>query len=536
MKQAPKAAQQSNKEQKGKNLLKQLILSKTFMFAILALLQIVVFLFIIKYFTDSGGTAYYIITLISVAVLIAVLEQDELNPAYKLMWIIIIVIMPVTGTVFYLLWGHRTVPRRKQRLFLDIDKRANSACTQDPRVLAALKQHNPYLGLSADYLLKQGAAPVYAGNEVEYFTIGEEFFPVFLSTIKKAKKYIYMEYYIYEDGYMLDTTCEILRQKVAEGVDVRVMIDGFGSLFKLPPSYRKKMESWGIKVQEFAPIEFTVHLSDYAMLNHRDHRKVTVVDGIYGFSGGLNFADEYINRVERFGLWKDTSFLIKGPAVYNMVVMFLRNWDQCNNTESDYESYRLPAPALPQEEISFEKGFVQPYCDSPLDNENISENAYLNIIHQATDYVYICTPYLILDNEVITSLTLAAKSGVDVRILTPGIPDKKTVFLVTQSYYPVLLKAGVRIFEYTPGFNHGKMYVSDDHVAIVGSANMDYRSLYLHFENCVSFYGGGIVGEVKQDMLNCFDVSKEITLDDTTKLPLPRRLLQIIARFFAPMI
>ncbi|MDL2219980.1 cardiolipin synthase [Ruminococcaceae bacterium OttesenSCG-928-O06] len=513
----------------------RVVLSKTFLAALLALLQIVVFFGLIYWFANIGAMAYGAITVITVLVLVVVLEKDDLNPAYKLMWTLVILLMPIFGAVFYLVWGHRTVPRKKRRLLLEIDARTKATLRQDNAVMDALKQQDDHLAQSAHYLLQNASSPVYPATHTEYYPLGEDFFPRFLDSIKAAEKYIFMQYYIWEEGVMLDATLQVLQEKVAEGVDVRLMWDGFGSLFTLPPGYDKKLRAMGIQVAVFSPLELTTHVSDYAMLNHRDHRKLTVVDGTVAFSGGLNVADEYINVKERFGVWKDTSFMVCGPAVYSMVTTFLHAWDYATATVTNLEDYRLPAP-VPPPPLTLENGFVQPYWDSPLDGENVSENAYLNILRHAHNYVYISTPYLILDNEMITNLTLAAKSGVDVRILTPGIPDKPKVFMVTQSYYPVLLRSGVRIFEYTPGFNHAKMYVSDDKVAIIGSANMDYRSLYLHFENCASFYGGIIVGQAKADMEASFAVAHEVSYEETQNISLFRRIAQIVARFFAPLL
>lgn len=522
--------------------IKRLVFSRTFAFGLLALLQISIFLILVFAFATSGVWAYVIATIITVLVLIVVFEQDELNPAYKLMWVFIILVMPFSGALLYLLWGHRHVPKRKKKQMSCIEEKASLALTQDPAVLPILKEKNVDMFHSAEYLWKHAKAPIYAHNKVDYYPIGDDFFEPFLEALRSAKEYIFLEYFIYREGRMWNTTLDILRQKVEEGVDVRVLYDGFGSLFTLPNDhYYEKLRAYGIQCYAFAPLEFTPHISDYAMLNHRDHRKITVIDGKIGFSGGLNFGDEYINEVERFGLWKDTSFKIEGDAVYSLTVTFLKTWDFVSGTQSDFESYRIPKEefvhsleVLDSSKI-LQTGLVQPYCDSPLDTENVSENSYINVISRANDYVYISTPYLVLDYEMINCLTLAAKSGVDVRILTPAIPDKPTVFMLTQSYYPTLLKGNVRIFEYTPGFNHAKMYVSDDKHAIVGSANMDYRSLYLHFENCVSFYGGDIVMATKQDMLDSFAQSKEITLENIEKKTFWQKIAQVVIRFFAPM-
>lgn len=509
-------------------------MSRTFLLVLLAALQIGVIVLLVYQFASYGVATYAVIAVITVLVLVGILEKDEINPAYKMMWVLIIVLMPIFGALFYVLWGHNYVPRRNHTVMQQVAKRIDPTLRQQEEVLDSLVAADPDLGQSARYLVRHAVSPVYPCTDAEYYPLGEDFFPRFLDAIKSAEKYIFMEYYILEPGMMLDTTVAILAQKAAEGVDVRLMWDGIGSLFTLPPGYDRMLQDKGIKCARFLPVRFTIHLSEYGMLNHRDHRKITVVDGKVGFTGGLNFADEYINAKERFGVWKDTALRLTGPAVYSLTTTFLRGWDFATATETDLALYQSP-PAR-QEPACLNCGFVQPFWDSPLDRENVSENTYLNVIRHAKDYVYICTPYLILDHEMITMLGLAAKSGVDVRILTPGIPDKRPVYWVTQSYYPVLLAAGVRIFEYTPGFNHAKMYVSDDRTAIVGSANMDYRSLYLHFENCVSFYGGDTVGLVKQDMLDCFAISHEVTLEETRQIKPLRRVLQIGAKFFAPIL
>ena len=276
---------------------------------------------------------------------------------------------------------------------------------------------------------------------------------------------------------MWNSILEVLKQKAGEGVDVRVMYDGFGTLITLPSGYEHTLRSFGIKVGVFNPIRFSLHIGDYLMLNHRDHRKITVIDSNIGYGGGLNLADEYINKKVRFGVWKDTAFRIEGDAVYGLSSTFIRAWHMVTGECLNYENYR-PTVRKPTD------GIVQPYFDTPLDKLNICESAYLGVINNAKKYVYITTPYLVIDNLMITSLCLASHSGIDVKSMVPGIPDKWYVYYITQSYYRVLLEAGVEIYEYTPGFLHAKMYVSDDIQAIVGSANMDFRSMYLHFENC----------------------------------------------------
>ncbi len=509
------------------------LMSRSFVFAVLAILQIALLVWLVAMFASIGFFTYVIITIITVLVLIFLLDKDDINPTYKLMWVLIIVLLPLAGVLFYLLWGHRTVPQRAKRRLLEIERRTMAILRQDQRVIEALASSDTRGLHAAEYLLRNASSPLYPVEHAEYYPLGRDFFPRFLEELEKAERFIFLQYYIWQEGEMLDEMLAILERKAAAGVDVRILIDSIGSMFTLAPGFEKRFEKAGIHCRFFSPIRPSVHITDYVMLNHRDHRKIAVVDGAVGFSGGLNISDEYINRIERFGLWKDSSFLISGQAVFSLTTTFLSAWDYAAGDKSDPEHFRPPAEAGPPR---FDKGFVQPYWDTPLDGENVSENAYLNVIHGATEYVYISTPYLILDHEMITSLTLAAKSGVDVRILTPAIPDKRPVYWVTQSNYPVLLRGGVRIFEYTPGFNHAKMYVSDDRVALVGSANMDYRSFYLHFENCAAFYGGPMVHEVRRDMIDCFAESREVTLAETMQTHPLRRLMQTLFKFLSPIL
>ena len=508
--------------------LTRFLISRTFLICMLALGQVCVFGWLLLFFSRAGTVAYTILTIVSVLIVVIVFECDDLNPAYKIMWLLIVVAMPVTGAVFYLWWGKRGVTKKKAAVLDRIEKNATAAMVQDDSLAEKLREQDATLARSAEYLSRNASAPLIAHTQSEYFAMGEDFFVRFLEAIEQAQRSIFMEYFIIEEGEMWNRTLEILRRKAAEGLDVRILYDSFGCLFTLPTDYDEMLRREGIQCYAVNPIHFSLHISDYKMLNHRDHRKITVVDGEIGFTGGLNFADEYINRKQRFGIWKDTGFCLRGPGVYPLTVTFLKMWDFVTGCESDYASY------APRGQYT-SSGLVQPYCDSPLDGENVSENAYLNILQRAERYVDIVTPYLIVDNEMLSTLRLAAKSGVSVRIMTPGVPDKWYVYYVTQSVYPALLHAGVQIFEYTPGFVHAKMYVSDDKIAIVGSANMDYRSLYLHFENCCAFYGGHMVSDVKKDVDETFLQCREITLADMARVPLYKRLCQLFLRFFAPM-
>lgn len=354
-------------------------------------------------------------------------------------------------------------------------------------------------------------------------------FPDMLEALKSAEHFIFMEYFIVEEGYMFDQIADILEEKAKSGVDVRFIYDDVGCISTLPPKYFRKLEERGIKCVAFNPFLPLISV----VMNNRDHRKIFVVDGNIGFTGGINLADEYINKVERFGYWKDSGIRIEGDGVWNLTVMFLEMWNYIKGTSEEYDRFK---PSVYQKKTFSQDGFVQPYGDTPLDYENVGENIYLNIISSAKDYVYIFTPYLIIDHEMLITLCNAAKRGVDVRIVTPGVPDKKTVYLLTQSYYEPLIRNGVKIYQYTPGFIHAKNFVCDDEIATVGSVNLDFRSLFLHFECGVWMYQSKAVMQVKRDCLETFAHSEEITLEFCRRRPAAVRAVQGMMRLFAPLL
>lgn len=507
------------------------LLSRTFFFVILLLTQFFIFFALIWTLGKYSPYAYVVLIALSLIVALILAERDNLNPAYRLMWIVFSILFPVACGIVYLLLGRRDISRRKSKRFLEVEQSFSLTASETPELYRKLSEEAPTLGRSAKYLAKNADAPLYNCTESKFFKDGLSFYTPFISALKAAQKSIFMEYFIIDDdGEFWPEILRILEEKAAAGVDVRLIYDSFGCIITLPADFAEKMRKKNIKCQPFNPIRPSLHITDYTFLNNRDHRKICVIDNETGFTGGLNLADEYINRKKRFGFWKDSALMIKGPAVYSLTVTFLKMWAYVSGEEPDYAAFK---PSVICRECS--QSFVQPYADSPLDNENVSEFAYFNVLSGAEKYVYITTPYLIIDNEMITNLQLAAKSGVDVRIIVPGIPDKKLVFKVTQSYYKVLIDAGVKIYEYKPGFIHSKMYVSDDKVAIIGSANMDYRSLYLHFENCCAFYNSDIIKDVKADMLDTIEQCREITRDNL-KSNFFKSLLQMLLRLFAPML
>ncbi len=504
------------------------IFSRRFIIAVLALIQLcLVYLFLTNYLVINP-TFYYALVVLSVISMIYIVERDNLNPSYKILWILFMIVFPGTGALLYILWGNRRLSKSQQEKLELINKNNEKLSLDDNIILEKLQKQDINLQKQAKYLKNIAKGMLFENTDVRYYKIGEDFFGDYLEDLKNAKKNIFMQYFIIDEGYMWDEILEILTKKAKEGVDVRILYDGFGSLLTLPDGYDDKLKALGIKTEIFSPIKFSFRIKDYLILNHRDHRKLTIIDNNISYGGGLNIADEYINKITKFGVWKDTAFRLEGEATFGMTNIFLQSWEFVTKETIDYNKFY---PSV----IKEGSGIIQPYHDTPLDTYNVCENAYLNVINGATDYVYIATPYLIIDNEMVTALTLAAQSGVDVRIVVPGIPDKWYAYYITQSYYKILVENGVKIYEYTPGFLHAKMYVCDDRQAIVGSANMDYRSLYLHYENCVSFYGGEIVGDVKEDFNEMFTESKLVTMKEINETPALKRIYQLFFKILSPL-
>jgi len=503
------------------------VLNRLVVFGVLLAIQLGWFLLQFTKLVNYSNVLSMVLLVLSVLAVLWIINTED-NPAYKIAWIILVLVFPLLGGLFYVMVGHKR-PSKGMRRRLDAERsRTEKELAQEEAVLDKLGEMDGRVRGSAYYLTETGGYPVWDHTLATYYKIGEEYYASLLAELKKAEHFIFMEFFIVGEGKMWDSILEVLEEKAAAGVDVRFVYDDLGCVSLLPSAYSRILESKGIKSFAFNPF---VPLWSLVM-NNRDHRKIAVIDGHTAFSGGINLADEYINEKERFGHWKDTGFMLKGEAVWNYTVMFLRMWNAYRHTDESYEPFR-PHAWHPE---AFEgEGFIQPYSDSPLDDERLGENVYLNILNQAKDYVYIFTPYLIVDHEMQTALCLAAKRGVDVRIMTPGIPDKKTIFQLTRSYYPVLLKAGVRIFEYTPGFLHAKSFVSDDEAAVVGTINMDYRSLYLHFECGTFFYRNSVVADVKKDSLNTMAKGREIHLSDTRQ-GFFGHLFCAVLRVFSPLL
>ncbi len=465
--------------------------------------------------------------LVSIGILLYLIRKDE-NSAYKIAWIILIMGFPLFGGILYVMVGNKKPSKRLAVKMAAVKMEMKDALAQNQPILEEIQNIDPAAAGNIRYIGEFGAYPVWKNTGVTYFSLGEEMFAAMLEDLRNARHYIFLEYFIIQEGLMWDWILESLEQKVKEGLDVRLIYDDVGCVSLLPFHYEDMMEKKGIKCIAFN--RFVPFIS--LVMNNRDHRKIMVIDGHTAYNGGINLADEYINQKVRFGHWKDTGVRLHGEAVFNFTLMFLEVWNAFRSPDLDYEIFR---PHRWHEEAFAPDGYVVPYADTPLDNEALGENVYINILNQAKEYVYIATPYLLISDEMENALCLAAKRGVDVRILMPGIPDKPTVFFMAKSYYPPLLKAGVQIYEYTPGFVHAKSYVCDDRIATVGTINMDFRSLYLHFECGTLLYGSKAVLDVKKDMESCFPKCHQVSVGDCRQGMLGNMFTSVL-RVLAPLL
>jgi cardiolipin synthase len=466
------------------------------------------------------------LNILSVIVSVHILNKKE-KAAFKLTWIFLILMFPIFGGIMYVIFYFQSNSRGLKRFIKQtIDQsRPFFSLSGDslPSLAASLPEYFP----QAHYLQEYAGFPLYTHTRTEYFPSGEAFFPRLLEELEKAERYIFMEFFILREGVMLNPILSIMEKKAAEGLDVRMIYDDLGCFLSLPHDFSRRLEQRGIKCMVFNP--FTPIFS--SLQNNRDHRKIISIDGKTAFTGGLNLADEYINAIERFGHWKDAAIMITGEAAWSLTLIFLQMWNLRRKGIDVYGSfYPWQNGSCPVES----DGFVQPYADSPIDDENVGEHVYIQIINSARNYVYINTPYLVVDDNLLSALTLAAKSGVDVRIITPHRWDKWMVAICSRSYYRQLVSAGVKVYEYTSGFNHSKTFVSDDRVATVGTTNLDFRSLYLHFECGVRLYNSRAVRAVKEDFLKTIPISHEITLAECARNVF-QKIVPDILRIFAPL-
>ncbi len=505
----------------------KLMFNRVVVVSLSILLQIAVLLAGMLWLNDYRSWINIALSAISWVAVVYIMS-DKSNPSYKIAWIVLILAFPVAGVTIYLLFGGNKASSRENRKMERISRETHSSLPQDEAVMEELRARGDAAYNHTRYLLHTSHYPVYHNSEAAYYPIGEECFAAMCEDLETAEHYIFLEYFIIDKGKMWDTILEILRRKAAAGVDVRVLYDDFGCITRLPGNYPRQLREMGIRAHAFKP--FVPVLS--GRLNNRDHRKLMIVDGKTAYTGGVNLADEYINIGSKFGHWKDCGIRVKGEAAWSMTVMFLTMWDYVDHLEEDIGAFR----PFYDDAADGTLGYVQPFADSPLDYEDVGATAFSSLIQSARERVWIMTPYLILDDKMSQALCRAAKTGVDVRIITPGIPDKRYVYAVTRANYDLLLEAGVRIFEYKPGFIHSKVCFADGLYAVVGTVNMDFRSLYLHFEDAVYLCGNEAVEQVEADFEDVFPVCREITYARSRRVGFWRRLVRTILRLFSPLL
>ena len=508
---------------------------KGLMYAVFSRMGIVIFLFLIQllflfgifqkfeqYIPHFlGGSAVFIIAMV------LYLINNSMDPSAKITWLIIIMAFPVFGALLLLYTqtdtGHRAIKKRLKSLM----EQTMESIPQNLETMEALSKENPETAALSRYLSRTGCFPVYDHTDVTYFPLGEDKFYEMLRQLEQASHFIFLEYFIVDEGLMWGKVLELLAEKAKAGVEVRMMYDGTCEFSTLPYDYPNRLERLGIKCKMFSPL--TPFVSTH--YNYRDHRKILVIDGHTAFTGGVNLADEYINRRVRFGHWKDTAIMLKGEAVKSFTLMFLQMWNMDEKVPLFKRYLQYPVPEKPDT-----PGYVIPYGDCPLDRDRVGEQVYIDILNHAVRYVHIMTPYLIIDNVMENALKFAAERGVEVVLILPGIPDKPMPYALAKTHYSSLLESGVKIFEYTPGFVHAKVFVSDDEKAVVGTINLDYRSLYHHFECAAYLYRTSCIPDIEKDFQETLAKCRQVTPETIKTEKLTVRLTGQVLKFLAPLL
>lgn len=506
------------RKRSGNSILRVVFVAVSFLLQIFWLLALTIKL------NAYSGTLSLMTTVLSIVVVLR-LNSKHTNTAMKVPWIMLILVLPVMGLSLYLMvemLGDPGVGKRLRAIREDMKDEIPAGADDTLRELEKIDIPSAN---QARYLWNCTRWPVYKNTAVHFYAEAKDAFEAMKADLEKAEKFIFMEYFIVEDGSCFREIEDILIRKRAQGVEIRFLYDDIGSVGKVNMFFAKRLVEEGIACRPFNPALPLLNI----FLNHRDHRKITVIDGKVGFTGGYNLAEEYFDRKHPYGKWKDTGLRLEGEAVRSLTAAFLELWSVQNRQREDYGEYLNILHSVPA------TGFVQPFADNPLGQERAAEEVYLNLTSQSNRQLYFMTPYLIITDEMHRALRLAAKRGVDVRIITPGIPDKKTVYAVTRSYYAGLVRQGVRIYEYTPGFCHAKQCICDGRIATVGTSNLDYRSLYHHFENNVVLYGCDAVRDIAADFERTFPQCQEVTEQYKAGRGAVLRTWQYILRLFAPL-
>ena len=504
----------------------RLLMSKYGFSIAIILIELVLVFGIILYMSQIAPIIWVtLVFLISVATVIAIVNRS-MSPESKVTWLIV-TFVPVFGPLLYLMFGERRLSKKELKQLQELNSIAFHENNGRQLHLQLQETDKSAYGIINALLHMDSNAEVYDQTDSQFFANGEEMWQQMLEDLKRAEKFIFLEYYIVDEGLMWDSILEILEEKAAQGVEVKMLYDDIGCMVTLPGDYTVHLRSKGIDAHKFNKVIPRMTVA----YNNRDHRKILVIDGQISYTGGINLADEYINHIERFGHWKDSGIRIDGPATQAFTRLFLMNWYINRGEISDFDQYHL------ENQTRFGSGLCIPYGSGPkpIYKTKVGKIVYQNLINQAEDFVYITTPYLIIDYDLTEDIKNAAMRGVDVRIVTPHIPDKKLIQLVTRGAYPDLLSAGVRIFEYTPGFIHSKQMIVDDRFAAVGTINLDYRSLVHHYENAVLLYKTESIADIRKDFEGIFEQSQEI-FSDTINPTWYQMMIKEVTQLFAPML
>lgn len=513
---------------KAENLIIRIVI-KTLVVAVALTLQIFVFWAVFSATNLMYNSKFYIYNLVRIIAVIYLISRHD-SSMYKIPWILFIMFMPVLGICVYVLWGNNRIRRRKQFEIKEIENNTNYLFNDSYQIDKELKKKDKLKYNMFQYIKNMSSYPCCENGNCKYYNLGENLFNDLKEDLKKAKKYIFLEYYIIDEGVLATDIFNILKQKSKEGVEVKIIYDSFGCLRKFKKKRREELKSYGIEVYSFNPI--SVLLNSY--LNNRLHRKIVSIDGVISYTGGVNLADEYANLKELYGHWKDVGMRFEGDVSWSFTMMFLRDLNFIvKDIKIDYDKYK----AISDENIlplKKKSGIAVAFPDGPNNRKNPIETVYMQVLNTAKDYVYITSPYFAISEPMLAALLNAARSGVDVRIMLPHIPDKKIVQLVTKSYYEVLLAAGIKVYEYAPGFIHSKTFVSDDNIAVVGTANMDYRSMSLNYE-CISvIYDTGVESQVRDDFITMIDENSiEVQYKDWIKRNWLVKIIEAILKTFS---
>lgn len=504
------------------------IFRRRVLLAVLILIQFGIFAILINQSIAYSIGLKTLFTFLSIAIALHVVWKKG-KEAYKITWVLQVLIFPVYGALFYLMFNRQTKTRKLQKKLEKVyDFHRSYLLNEQPVFEKAVSQY-PEHGAQMFYLQKTMGFPIYDQTDIKYYSIGEDYYQAMLKELKNAEKYIFFEFFIVAEGKMWSEIQAILVKKAAAGLAVRVMFDDIGSFVTVPNDTKEQLKAKGIDCRIYNPFHPVLTSSQ----NNRDHRKILSIDGKIAFTGGINIADEYINEIERFGHWKDTGIKMEGPAAWGQTLIFLELWQSMDDRLSEKDMKSL-LPQFKYSKISERLGYVQPFADSPTDNQNVGEQVLVKMIHKAKKSVLIYTPYLVLDENLETAIVLAAQSGIEVKIILPKIWDKYLVHMTSRSYYKDLIDAGVEVYEYTKGFMHAKSIIVDEEVAVIGTINFDYRSLYLHFENAVALYGVTVIKEMVEDFNQTLFESEKIKAENLSN-SLIVLFAKRILRLFAPL-